>query len=40
MLAADVAAVYRDLHAQPELAFQEKRTAAIVAERLRALTNP
>ncbi|MET8578585.1 amidohydrolase [Streptomyces sp. NPDC005012] len=35
--AADVAAVYRDLHAHPELAFQEERTAAIVAERLRIL---
>src|SRR4051794_38651998 len=29
--------VYRDLHAHPELAFQEKRTAGIVAERLSAL---
>jgi amidohydrolase len=27
----------RDLHQHPELAFQERRTAAIVAERLRAL---
>ncbi|MCH0538533.1 amidohydrolase [Streptomyces sp. MUM 203J] len=27
---------YRDLHAHPELAFQEKRTAALVAERLAA----
>jgi len=27
--------LYRDLHAHPELAFQETRTAAIVAERLR-----
>ncbi|MFH8978777.1 amidohydrolase [Streptomyces sp. NPDC017890] len=34
---ADLAAVYRDLHAHPELAFQETRTAAIVAGRLRAL---
>jgi len=29
--------LYRDLHAHPELAFQEHRTAAIVAERMRAL---
>jgi len=28
--------VYRDLHAHPELSHQEHRTAAIVAERLRA----
>ncbi|MFC5805017.1 amidohydrolase [Streptomyces formicae] len=27
---------YQDLHAHPELAFQEKRTAALVAERLAA----
>ena len=27
----------RDLHAHPEIAFEEKRTAALVAERLRAL---
>jgi hippurate hydrolase len=31
-----LAELYRDLHAHPELAFQETRTAAIVAERLRA----
>ncbi|MFE8956436.1 amidohydrolase [Streptomyces althioticus] len=35
--AADMAAVYRDLHAHPELAFQEKCTATIVADRLRTL---
>jgi hippurate hydrolase len=34
---ADLAAVYRDLHAHPELAFQEKRTAGLVAARLRDL---
>jgi amidohydrolase len=33
---ADLAALYRDLHAHPELAFQETRTAAIVAQRLTA----
>ncbi len=33
----ETVAIRRDLHAQPELAFQEHRTAAIVAERLRAL---
>ncbi len=30
----DLAAVYRDLHAHPELGFQEIRTAALVAARL------
>jgi amidohydrolase len=34
---ADLARVYRDIHAHPELAFQEKRTAGIVAGWLRAL---
>jgi amidohydrolase len=33
----DVIAVRRDLHAHPELAFEEVRTAGIVAERLRGL---
>jgi hippurate hydrolase len=33
----DLAALYRDLHAHPELAFQETRTAGIVAGRLRDL---
>src|ERR1017187_2789579 len=33
----DLAASYRDLHAPPELAFGEVRTAAIVAGRLGAL---
>lgn len=32
----DLEELYRDLHAHPELAFQEKRTAGIVAERLAA----
>ena len=36
-LFADTVAVRRDLHAHPELAFEETRTAGIVAERLRAL---
>ncbi|MFD7710237.1 amidohydrolase [Streptomyces sp. NPDC059785] len=35
--ATDLASVYRDLHAHPELGFQETRTAGIVADRLRAL---
>src|SRR4051795_6394414 len=30
----DLEALYRDLHAHPELAFTEHRTAGIVAERL------
>jgi hippurate hydrolase len=34
---ADLAGLYRDLHAHPELAFAEQRTAAIVASRLRRL---
>jgi hippurate hydrolase len=33
----DLAELYRDLHANPELAFQETRTAGIVAARLEAL---
>ena len=33
---AGLAEIYRDLHAHPELAFRETRTAAIVAERLTA----
>lgn len=36
-LVADVIAVRRRLHMQPELAFEEHRTAAFVAERLRSL---
>jgi amidohydrolase len=34
---AELAEVYRDLHAHPELAFAEHRTAALVAGRLRGL---
>ncbi|TKJ22382.1 amidohydrolase [Blastococcus sp. CCUG 61487] len=34
---ADLENIYRDLHAHPELAFAEHRTAGIVADRLRAL---
>ena len=33
----ELAALYRDLHLHPELAFAEHRTAGIVAERLRGL---
>ncbi|MDD3353676.1 M20 aminoacylase family protein [Zoogloea sp.] len=34
---ADITAIRRDIHAHPELAFEEHRTAGIVAERLRTL---
>ena len=34
---AELADIYCDLHAHPELSFQEERTAGIVADRLRAL---
>ena len=34
---AELVATRRDLHAHPELAFQERRTSGLVAERLRAL---
>ncbi len=34
---AELAGLYRDLHAHPELAFAEHRTAAIIAARLRDL---
>jgi len=34
---AELVAARRDLHAHPELGFQEHRTASLVAERLRAL---
>jgi hippurate hydrolase len=33
-LHADMTAWRRDIHAHPELGFQESRTAALVAERL------
>src|SRR5665213_3108946 len=36
-LFAETVAIRRDLHAHPELAFAEHRTAGIVAERLRAV---
>ena len=35
-LAADTVALRRDLHAHPEIAFEEVRTAGIVADRLRS----
>ncbi len=35
-LGSDLADLYRDLHQHPELSFAETRTAAIVADRLRA----
>ena len=33
----DLSELYRDLHAHPELSFQETRTAGIIAQRLSAL---
>ncbi len=36
-MAIELAAVYRDLHAHPELSFQEHRTAGIVADHLGSL---
>lgn len=36
-LMPDLLAIYRDLHANPELSFQEVRTAAKLAERVRVL---
>jgi amidohydrolase len=35
-LLADLEAVYKDLHAHPELSMQDKRTASVAADRLRA----
>ena len=35
-LLSDLEAVYKDLHAHPELSMQEKRTAGLAADRLRA----
>src|SRR6185437_9258013 len=34
-LIPDLEALYKDVHAHPELSMQETRTAAVVAERLR-----
>src|SRR6185312_7389599 len=35
-LIPDLEALYKDLHAHPELSMQETRTAGLVADRLRA----
>ncbi len=32
----DLEALYKDIHSHPELSMQEKRTAGLAAERLRA----
>lgn len=36
-LASELTAIRREIHAHPELSFNEQRTAALVAERLKAL---
>ncbi len=36
-LATDIVEIRRDIHAHPELSFQETRTAALVADRLKSL---
>jgi len=36
-LLPDLEALYKDVHAHPELSMQEKRTAALAADRLRAV---
>src|SRR6476660_5758603 len=35
-LLPDLESVYKDIHSHPELSMQEKRTAAIAADRLRS----
>jgi metal-dependent amidase/aminoacylase/carboxypeptidase family protein len=35
-LLADLEALYKDVHAHPELSMQETRTASLAADRLRA----
>ena len=35
-LIPDLESVYKDIHSHPELSIQEKRTAGIAADRLRA----
>jgi metal-dependent amidase/aminoacylase/carboxypeptidase family protein len=35
-LVPDLESVYKDIHSHPELSMQEKRTAGIAADRLRA----
>ncbi|WP_068092331.1 hypothetical protein [Novosphingobium rosa] len=34
---SDLQALYQDIHKNPEVAFQENRTAALLAKRLKAL---
>ena len=38
--AAQIAAIRRDIHAHPELCFEEKRTADLIAEQLTDVGHP
>ena len=38
--AAQIAAMRRDIHAHPELCFEEKRTSDLIAEQLTGVGHP